>query len=200
MEFSATQPTEALVQEAQTKQYDEIIAAIKASNRILVVAHERPDGDAVGSVSGLVRSLRKAGKVADACFSTPVPEGFSFAVAEEIIPIEHLSRIDYDLAVVLDTGDQPRTGFNDFLETTKALVINIDHHPSNTLFGDLNLMDFEASSTCEIMVDLLRRAELPLDAEIAEGLYLGLLTDTRFFQNEKLRPSAFYAAGKLLET
>jgi len=200
MEFSATQPTDALVQEAQTKQYDEIIAALKAGNRILAVSHERPDGDAVGSVSGLVRSLRKAGKRVDACFSTPIPPGFFFAVEEEIIPSEHLTRIDYDLVVVLDTGDQPRTGFNDFLEATKALVINIDHHPSNTLYGDLNLTDFEACSTCEIIVDLLRRASLPFDAEVAEGLYLGMLTDTRFFQNEKIRPSAFSTAAALLAT
>lgn len=182
------------------EQLSEVLSTIAGATRFLVITHIRPDGDAVGSVSGLVKSLRKAGKVVQVGFADDPPARFSFVLDEEHLLKPGNCVIDQEVVLVLDSGDLPRTGFEADLENTDAVVVNIDHHASNTMFGDINYVDTRASSACEMIVTLLVTAELPLDADVAVGLYLGLLTDTRSFQNEGLRPSAHHAAARLLET
>ena len=80
------------------------------------------------------------------------------------------------------------------------MVIAIDHHASNELYGDLNYIDHGACSTCEMVLHLVQKAGFPLDPEVAEPLFLGLMTDTRFFQNGNMRSSAYHAGGTLVET
>jgi phosphoesterase RecJ-like protein len=169
-------------------------------NRFLIVSHERPDGDAIGSTAGLLRSLRKAGKTVTASLSTPMPDNFAFLLETELTQPVDAVKGSYDAILVLDPGDLPRTGFAEYLQNTDIPVVNIDHHPSNNRFGKLNVLDFHACSTCEMILHILKSAQLPLDREVAEALYLGLLTDSRFFQNENLRPQAHLAAAALLET
>ncbi len=183
-----------------TEQLSDVISTINGANRFLVIAHIRPDGDAVGSVSGLVKSLRKAGKQVQVGLADPAPERFSFVLDEDHICKPGQVEIDHEVVLVLDSGDLARTGFEADLEDTGAVLVNIDHHASNTIFGDVNYVDTKASSTCEMIVTLLQQAGLPLDADVAVGLYLGLITDTRSFQNEGLRPSAHRVAAQLLET
>lgn len=177
---------------------DQVAAALLTGTRILVVSHLRPDGDAVGSVVGLTRALRKIGKHVDIGLVDPPPQRFAFLLEDEQIVKPGSLDLDYDVIVSLDAGDLGRTGFEGDLSEIAALLLNIDHHASNTAFGDINFLDFEASSTCEMIVQVLKAVRIPLDPEIAEGLYLGLLTDSRFFQNESLRPSAHTAAAALL--
>ena len=107
---------------------------------------------------------------------------------------------DHDLIMVLDSGDADRTGFTFNRDPQKTCLINIDHHASNTMFGDLNYVDTGASATCEIIAALLAHGELPLDAEVALSLMLGLVTDSRSIQTEGLRHTAHLAAARLLET
>ncbi|RCK81705.1 MAG: hypothetical protein OZSIB_0839 [Candidatus Ozemobacter sibiricus] len=179
---------------------NQVIATLQKGQRFFLISHVRPDGDAVGCLSGLARSLRKAGKTVELGLVDPPPERFAFLLEGETLHKPGERPLDHDAIIILDTGDLPRTGFAEALERPATVVINIDHHPSNTGFGDLNLLDVEASSTCEMIVFLLERARLPLDPEVAQGLYLGLCTDSRFFQNENLRPAAHHAAQRLLET
>ena len=182
------------------EKYSEVASLIEGSYRFLILSHLRPDGDATGSALGLARSLRIAGKVADIALCDPIPERFRFLIDDDVIITADQLRGDYDLIIVLDSGDLSRTGFEEALEGISALVVNLDHHASNTLFADINLLDEEASSTCEMITILLSRADLPLTSEVAEPLYLGLATDSRFFQNENLRPAAHLAAAQLLCT
>lgn len=183
-----------------SEQISDVISTINGANRFLVVSHIRPDGDAVGSVSGLVKSLRKAGKNVQVGLADPAPERFAFVLDEDHIGRPGEIEIDHEVVLVLDAGDLARTGFEAELEDTGAVIVNIDHHASNTLFGDVNYVDTCASSTCEMVVTLIRQAGLPVDADVAIGLYLGLITDTRSFQNEGLRPSVHNVAAFLLET
>ncbi len=178
----------------------QVIATLHQGQRFFLISHVRPDGDAIGCLSGLARSLRKAGKTVDIGLVDPPPDRFTFLLEGEILRKPGDLPLDHDAIVILDTGDLPRSGFAEVLEKPTTVIINIDHHPSNTGFGDLNLLDVEASSTCEMIVHLIERARLPFDPEVAQGLYLGLCTDTRFFQNENLRPTAHHAAQRLLET
>ncbi|NLI76315.1 MAG: bifunctional oligoribonuclease/PAP phosphatase NrnA [Candidatus Riflebacteria bacterium] len=183
-----------------TDPLSQVIATLHKGQRFFLISHVRPDGDAIGSLAGLARSLRKAGKTVDLGLVDPPPERFGFLLEGETVRKPGDLALDHDAIVILDTGDLPRTGFAEALAKPATVVINIDHHPSNTSFGDINLLDFHASSTCEMVVTLIERARLPFDPDVAQGLYLGLCTDTRFFQNENLRPAAHHAAQRLLET
>lgn len=178
----------------------QILTRLKNASRILVAAHLRPDGDAVGSVSGLVKALQKAGKHVEAGLLDGVPERFMFVWPEVKLLRQAQINSDHDLIMVLDSGDADRTGFTFNRDPHKTCLINIDHHASNTMFGDLNYVDTGASATCEIIAALLVHGELPLDADVALSLMLGLVTDSRSFQNEGMRHTAHLAAARLLKT
>ena len=177
-----------------------IIGRIRSAEKILVAAHLRPDGDATGSVSGLIKSLQKAGKHVEAALLDGVPEKFAFVWPEVRLLREPQINSDHDLIMILDSGDADRTGFTFNRDQKKTCLINIDHHASNTMFGDLNYVDTGASAACEIIAAILEQAGLPIDADVALSLMLGLVTDSRFFQNEGLRHTAHLAAARLLKT
>lgn len=179
---------------------DQISQLISDSSHILITAHVRPDGDAIGSVSGLAKSLISIGKKVEVALVDGVFDKFSFVFPD--LPVLQQAKIagNYDLIFVLDSGDLERTGIEFDYSKEDCKLINIDHHASNTLFGDINYVDTSASSTCEMITALLDYASFPLDSDIAIGLMLGLFTDSRFFQNEGLRHTAHLAAAKLLQT
>ncbi|OGK10935.1 MAG: hypothetical protein A2W80_10715 [Candidatus Riflebacteria bacterium GWC2_50_8] len=177
-----------------------ITTLIGNSQKILVAAHLRPDGDATGSVSGMVKSLLKAGKQVDAALFDGVPERFAFVFPQIELIRQPVIESDHDLILILDSGDESRTGFTFKRNREKTCLINIDHHASNTMFGDINYVDTGASSACEMVAALLHHAELPFDSEVALSLMLGLVTDSRSFQNEGLRHTAHLAAAKILQT
>lgn len=179
---------------------DQIGQLVSDSRHILVAAHVRPDGDAIGSVSGLVKSLISVGKKVEVALVDGVFDKFAFVFPD--VPVLKQSKItgNYDLIFVLDSGDLERTGIEFDYSAENCKLVNIDHHASNTLFGDINYVDTSASSTCEMITAMLDYAQLPLDSNVAMGLMLGLVTDSRFFQNEGLRHTAHLAAAKLLQT
>lgn len=184
----------------QTDELTRIITTLHDGKRFFLIGHLRPDGDVVGSLSGLARSLRKAGKSVDIGLVDQPPERFRFLLDSENLYKPGDLVLDHDAILILDTGDLERTGFAEALAKSTIILINIDHHASNTNFGDINLIDIQAGATCEIIVNLLEKARMPFDSEVAEGLYLGLCTDTRFFQIENLRSNTHHAAQRLLET
>jgi phosphoesterase RecJ-like protein len=201
MEYSAMPSTDMPLEPAPSgSQLTEIIAALQGGRTFLLTAHSRPDGDAIGSIAGLARSLRKAGKSVDIILRDPPPENFRFLLQDEqMYTPENLPRA-YDAIIVLDSSTLSFTGYQDFLSESSFLLIDIDHHSSNELYGDLNFLDRGACSTCEMVLHLIRQAGFPLDPEVAEPLFLGLMTDTRFFQNENMRASAYHTGGLLVET
>lgn len=177
-----------------------ILDRIHASRNILVAAHLRPDGDAVGSVSGLIKSLQKAGKHVEAALLDGVPERFAFVWPQVEMLRTPVIESQHDLIMILDSGDESRTGYTFNRDPQKTCLINIDHHASNTMFGDINYVDTGAAAACEIIVALLEFGGLPVDANVALSLMLGLVTDSRSFQNEGLRHTAHLAAAHLLKT
>lgn len=199
MEYSHMQQIE-MPHSPDGNQLEQVVSTLDEVQRLLIISHLRPDGDAVGSVVSLARSLRKAGKIADIGLVDPPPERFAFLLDGEIVKKPGELDDSYDATFILDSGDASRTGFEDFLSSSNSIIINVDHHSSNTGFGEINYLDFESGSTSEMIVEIIRKAHLPMDHEVAEGLYLGLLTDTRFFQNENLRPSTHQCAAYLLTT
>ncbi len=168
---------------------------LEHAQRVLVVSHIRPDGDAVGSVAALGLSLREAGKQAQMVLADGVPRSFRMLPGTD--QIQRRPKGEFDLAIVVDCSDMARTG--------AALVdygppdINIDHHPTNMNFGRINLVDAAAVSTTEILFAILGELGLPLTAEVGKLLLFGLLTDTIGFRTANVTPKALRAAADLME-
>ncbi|MDD3376759.1 MAG: bifunctional oligoribonuclease/PAP phosphatase NrnA [Candidatus Riflebacteria bacterium] len=178
-----------------------IINKINQSNSILISSHIRPDGDAIGSVSGLLKSLLKAGiKNIEVALADGIPDRFAFVWPSDFKIIQN-TQIDskHDLVLLLDSGEENRSGITFNRDKELTCLINIDHHASNTNFGDINYVDEKASSTCEIITALLELASFPIDEDVASSLMLGLITDSRSFQNEGIRYTAHMAAATLLK-
>ena len=178
----------------------DLLNILKTKKNVLITTHAHPDGDATGSMLGLALSLRKNGARVDTALSTEIGERFiPFFEGENVLKPGAIGK-SYDLAVILDIGSEERTGFSDSIRNLNCPIVNIDHHATNDGFADFDHVDTSASSACQIIYYLLVAADLPLDAEVAEKLYLGLITDSRHFQNENVCPGTFYAAAGLRET
>jgi phosphoesterase RecJ-like protein len=174
--------------------------AIRSHDRFLLVTHENPDGDALGSILGAKLALDVLGKDSVMYLSgeLELPVEYSF------LPLSGLRRQLPDdaaerIVVALDCANASRTGLaQDFLERA-PLVLDVDHHHDNTRFGRINLIVPEASSTGEIVRDLLAELGIALTPAIAEALYVALVTDTGRFQYANTTPKSLCLAAELVE-
>jgi bifunctional oligoribonuclease and PAP phosphatase NrnA len=179
---------------------EEVLAELRSSDKFLLTTHENPDGDALGSLVAMNEILRALGK-----------DTVMFLSAEEI-PLPHeyrwlpLEGVSHELPadaeertiVFLDCGNVDRMPVS-FLGRDDAHIVNIDHHHDNTRFGTANLVVDGASSTAEIIWDLNKDLGAELTTEIAQALYVGLVTDTGKFQYENTTPRSHEMAADLLE-
>lgn len=190
-----------MIPENLQKEAKAIVELLKKSNRILITSHLRPDGDAIGSVSGMMKSLEKYGKSVDVNLLDGVPARFPFVWPREHSILQQANiKSDHDLIIVLDCGDNERHGIYFDYEKSKTTLINIDHHASNIMFGDVNYVDTGAQATCEIVTALLDMGNMPIDEDVAESLMLGIMTDSRNFANEGIRYTTHTATARLLKT
>jgi bifunctional oligoribonuclease and PAP phosphatase NrnA len=187
--------------QTQTTDLDRVVDAIRMNDRFVVAAHENPDGDALGSMLATTLGLRATGKDAVMFLSgtAPTPGEYRF------LDLDGLSRelpgdVGERVLLAVDCANERRIGpDNDPVERPK-LVLNVDHHHDNSRFGDVNLVVDEASSTSEIVRDILRELDVALTPAIAEALYVGLVTDTGRFQYTNTTPKALRLAAELVET
>ena len=173
----------------------------RAGERFVITSHHNPDGDAIGSLLGLARAMRAAGQdvILAHADAPPVPDDIAFLVAVgESIAQELPSDIGERVLIAVDCASELRM-WNTPIHEAARLVVNIDHHQDNTRFGDLNLIEPNASSTAEVVVGVLEQAGWPLTREIAEPLYVGLVTDTGRFGYSNTRPRAHRVAAAMIE-
>lgn len=167
-------------------------------NTVAIGGHVRPDGDCVGSTLGLYQYIKKCfPNIHVDVYLEDIPENFKsmIPVSEEILH-EIDSKKIYDLFVALDCGDAGRLGFSaPLFENAKATVC-IDHHVSNTSFADENYIVPDASSTSELVYNLLDKEKIT--TEIAECLYLGIVHDTGVFQYSCTSPETMEVAADLM--
>jgi phosphoesterase RecJ-like protein len=187
----STRPTTDLAQVAE---------AIRAHDRFLLVTHENPDGDALGSILGAKLGLDRLGKdsVMYLGGDTAPPTEYAFLALGDLrreLPADALGRV----LLALDCANARRMGAAADLLGRVPLSIDLDHHHDNSRFATINHVDADASSTGEIVRDLLRELDVPLDAEIAEPLYVALVTDTGRFQYTNTTPKALRLAAELVE-
>ncbi|HHP51410.1 MAG TPA: bifunctional oligoribonuclease/PAP phosphatase NrnA [Moorella mulderi] len=181
--------------------------SIKAIARILleapyvgILSHDLPDGDCLGSSLALALALRARGARVVVINADPVPEAFRFLPGQDTIVSGKEIESPPPILVVLDSADLQRPGEGmEHLLASARIIINIDHHVSNTRFGHLNLVDVQASATAQLVYRLLKEMGLPISGEIATCLYTGLVTDTGSFQYENTTPEALRLAAELME-
>ncbi|MEA2281071.1 MAG: bifunctional oligoribonuclease and phosphatase NrnA [Solirubrobacteraceae bacterium] len=179
---------------------EEMLAQLRGHDKFLLVTHERPDGDAVGSLAAMQRLLAAVGKDALAFLAAdefPLPYEYRFIEIEQLVT-EPPADLDERALVFLDCGNIDRTPA-DVLKREGAHILNIDHHHDNTRFGTYNHVDAHASCTAEMVWDLAHGLGVQTTPEMADALYVGLVTDTGRFMYETTGPVAHRMAAELIE-
>ncbi len=183
---------------------DSIIKYLKGSNDdFIVTSHISPDGDNIGSTLSMYYALNKLGKNVYYVLDDNPPQNLKFLVENvKILKSEEINLENYNI-VALDCGDKNRICLSKELVDNAKSIICIDHHASNDHYGDFNYIDTEASSTCELVYNLLLEYEKNenkniIDENIATYLYTGLSTDTGNFVYSNTHPSSFEMAKELL--
>lgn len=179
--------------------FPDILSRIDAASRILVISHDRPDGDAIGSSLALGLMLKKLGKDVEVMNQDPVPESLAFLPKTETI-LSPGEMIDADLVFSVDAAGRDRIGKAVWdCVPEKAFLINIDHHVSNTEFADLNCVDSKAPATGQILFQLAEAGGWELDPGIAELLYAAISTDTGSFRYPSTTAETMRIGGELLQ-
>jgi phosphoesterase RecJ-like protein len=189
-----------MTETTQKTELEAVADAIRAHDRFVVVSHENPDGDALGSLLGMSLALRSLGKdvVMYLAGAAPLPREYAFLDLSQVVrelPADAPERV----LLAVDCANERRIG--ESLEPVERarLVVDVDHHHDNSRFGDVNMIVADASSTAEMVRDVLRELGVALTPEIAEALYVGLVTDTGRFQYSNTTPKALRLAAELVE-
>ncbi|MFH0818472.1 MAG: DHH family phosphoesterase [Patescibacteria group bacterium] len=179
----------------------QILAEIQKAKHIMLVAHPKPDGDAAGSCLAMAHYLEDLHK-SFTCFCLgDLSPSLLFLPKNQYIKNQahHFTENKFDLLIVLDSGDLRYAGISDYLDgmTQDFKIINIDHHPTNEMYGHFNLVISDASSTCEIVYNLLNSVKA-LNKNISTCLLTGIITDTGGFSNLATSATAIDTASRLL--
>ncbi len=178
---------------------EQALYALRAADELIVVTHENPDGDALGSLVAMQEILVSLGKDSQAFIDErelPLPHEYRFLPLDGVLTTPPAD-LEQRTIVFLDCGNLERNPAEAF--RSAAQIVNIDHHHDNTLFGTVNLVDPQASCTAEIVWDLMHGLGVAPTVEIAEALYVGLITDTGRFMYENTGPRAHLMAAELIE-
>jgi len=177
-----------------------VAEALRGHDRFIVTTHENPDGDALGSLVAMTLALRELGKdVTMYLFGeVPIPKEYEFMQFAGLVRGPNPDSSE-DVVVALDCANERRLGPENALLEKAQLVVDIDHHHDNTRFGKVNLIVGHASSTGEILADVFRELGVVLTPEIAEALYIAVVTDTGRFQYANTTAKALRLAAELVE-
>ena len=174
---------------------DNILVEIKKAEKIVIMAHETPDGDAIGSILSMYLALKKLGKEADVIVKE-FPRTFSFLPGAKNIKTK--SDIEkYDLAISLDCADLKRLVGREYFEKAEKTIV-IDHHGTNTMYGDLNFVNPVSPACCEILAGMFEYFDISIDFEIGSCLVTGIITDTGGFKYSSVTAETFEFTAELL--
>lgn len=175
---------------------DKILEEIKKAEKIVILTHETPDGDAVASSLAMKLALKQFGKEADVIIEK-LPKTFSFL--PEVNTIKSSSDItEYDLAISVDASDLKRvSGGIKYFETAKTKIV-IDHHSSNAMFGDYNFVNPVSPACCEVLLEIFNYFGVQINVELGTCIITGIITDTGGFQYSGVNAETFEFAAELL--
>lgn len=176
----------------------DLLSLFENVNRVGITGHVRPDGDCVGSTLAMYNYIQKKYPTLDLhIFLEEIPSCFSFLKNADRIETPGVEQDPFDLFIILDCGDLSRIGKSDLYFHSAKKTLCIDHHLSNATFCNENYVFPEASSTCELVFDLLAKDDISKD--IAECIYTGIVTDTGLFQYSCTHHSTMECAGFLMD-
>ena len=181
---------------ATDREIREIVEAIRSRQRFVVSSHSRPDGDSIGSQLAMAYALRALGKDVTVVNADPAAPALMAFPGVPDIRIAASVEGTFDAAIVMECSDYARTGVAGL---DRFFTINIDHHPGNTGYGQLNWFDSSAAACAEMVFDVVSALGVPLSPEIAVHVYLAILTDTGSFHFSNLSPRTFDISRQLLE-
>lgn len=174
---------------------DEILEEIKKAEKIVILTHESPDGDAIGGSLAMKFMVEELGKKADVIIPE-YPRMFQFLPATEEIKIESETK-NYDLAISIDCANFKRLAENEYFEQAKKTIV-IDHHGSNNMYGDLNYVNPVSPACCEILVSMAEYFKISISKEIGTCVMTGIITDTGGFRYMGVTPETFEYSAELL--
>ena len=173
-----------------------VATEIRRRQRFVVASHARPDGDAIGSSLAMALALQRLGKQARVVSRDRVPPQMQvFPSVDSIEVTDHVDDAG-DAVIVLECGDTQRTGIAGL---DGGYVINIDHHPGNTMFGAMNWLDLSAAACGEMVFELIGALGVSLTPEIATHVYIAILTDTGAFHYSNITPRTFDICRQCVE-
>ncbi len=170
------------------------------AKKTIIVPHQNPDGDAIGSATALLEFMEQNNRPAEIFCITPLPTKLTFVPHShrlqsiESIILDH----DVDTVVVLDSGDLRYAGIDRLMHNHRATIINIDHHPTNENYGHYNLVIPTASSTTEVLYHFFKTIKAPINYRLATALLTGLTTDTDNFTNGATKSDTLRIASELI--
>ena len=174
---------------------DEILKQIQKAEKIVILTHESPNGDAVGSSLAMKLILEKLEKNADVI----IPEYsrlFNFLPSAEDIMIDSEIK-NYDLAISVDCATLKRMAKKEYFENAKSTIV-IDHHGSNTMYGDLNYVNPASPACCEVIAGMVKYYEIDITKDIGTCLMTGIITDTGGFRHVGITPETFEFTADLI--
>lgn len=177
-----------------------VAQAIRDHDDFVISVHENPDGDALGSMLAMKLALDQLGKHSTIFLTgtAPLPFEYRFMPLDDLVRGEPDELLGRNL-LALDAANEKRMGSDQRLRTEAPFVVVIDHHHDNSRFGNVNLVVAEASSTSEVLRDVFTELKVRLTPEIAEALYIALVTDTGRFQYANTSPKTLRLAAELIE-
>lgn len=165
-----------------------------------ITCHTSPDGDALGSTLAFYRALTKLNKKTYIISKDIVPNNFSYLNASDIIDGKCVKVLDKtDCLIALDCGNVERLSGELDLDNRNYKVINIDHHLSNDMYGDINYVDSSAAATAEIVYGLIKSMNIEIDEYIAKCIYTALVTDTGSFRHSGTSKRTHEIAGEIID-
>ncbi|MCB9459423.1 MAG: bifunctional oligoribonuclease/PAP phosphatase NrnA [Anaerolineaceae bacterium] len=178
--------------------WTEATQAVEAAQSILIVTHVSPDGDAIGSALGLYNMLIKKCSSVAVAVDGGVPDFLSFLPhADHIQSV--LTSGAWDLMISTDASDEDRTGqVGEYGRAHSKTIINLDHHATNTGFGDIYVVNPEVASAAEVVYQWWKQANYALDRDVAQPLLTGIVTDTLGFRTSNVKPATMAAAQELM--
>ena len=175
---------------------DKIKEEIYNAKNIIILTHEMPDGDAIGSSLAMYNGLKDIGKDVDVVIENN-SRIYNFLKGADEIKTKG-TKESYDLAIALDCGDIKRlNGYSEYFENANT-TIEIDHHAINTMFADYNFVNPTAPACAQILITLLQDIGIEITKEIGECLLTGIITDTGGFKYQGVSPETFEFAAELL--
>lgn len=174
---------------------DEIIIEIKKAETIVILTHESPDGDAIGSCLAMKLALESLGKTPDVIIPE-FPRTFSFLPGTKQV-LKNSEVDQYDLAISLDGATLKRLAENQHFENAKKTIV-IDHHGSNNMYGDLNYVNPVSPACCEILIGMFEYFDIKITKEIGSCILTGIITDTGGFQYPATTAETFEFTAELL--